>query len=165
MFFVYGFTAFDEYPDNVTERIIAALPAFEDVRTRVFDVLFDRAMFESAFDAANPSLILGLGQTPNGERLRVEQFARNAMSPRGGPVCPIEQDEAGERRMGWSLPDSHVCEASVDAGSYVCNFSMWVADSWARAHAARVAFLHVPRTFDPHVAAKYVCSVLDVNRP
>ena len=56
------------------------------------------------------------------------------------------------------------CEASDYPGTYVCNYSMWVAEEWALPHRAQFAFVHVPRLFDPSVAADYVHSIIKTAR-
>jgi pyrrolidone-carboxylate peptidase len=58
--------------------------------------------------------------------------------------------------MKWALPLNEICEYGEDAGTYVCNFSMWVCNEWAAMHSAHSAFLHIPATFDVPMAAEYV---------
>jgi pyrrolidone-carboxylate peptidase len=145
---VYGFGPYPPYRDNVTETAVRALPRAPGLRTRVFDVRFDRRMFERAFSAARPQVIVGLGQHPRARKLRLERRARAPGAPRGGP--------RRARFATLDLPRTRDTTVAYDAGDYVCNFSMWVALGWARRHGACFAFIHVPRTCPLPVLASYL---------
>lgn len=160
MIFVYGFGPYDEFKGNVSASVIARLPKAIRDRSRVFRTIFDRAMFESALNEFQPTHILGLGQLRNGSKLRVEQYAQNLWAKRKGIPAPIVTPCCNSRReMRWSLPLNDSCEYGQDAGTYVCNYSMWVCDEWAGAHGAESAFLHIPVSFDVAAATRYVMEV------
>ena len=165
MFFVYGFGPYDEFDDNITAKIIPQLALDPDDHFRIFDVVFDRTVIEEALKIAAPKFILGLGQTREGAKLRIEQRILNAMAERTLQPVTISAD-AGEstRDIRWKLPVAEFCEESDNPGTYVCNFSMWIAEEWALSYGAQFAFVHVPRLFDPSVAADYVRSIIKSAR-
>lgn len=153
--FIYGFGPYQEFETNITADIIERLGEEKQYACQVFDVVFDRAMFEAVLDSHRPRTILGLGQSRTGETLRIEQRARNVM--RDAEICPIESScEAEFLHLSWALPKMSFCSESEDAGDYVCNFSMWVVENWARRNKARFAFLHVPRTLASEIALSYI---------
>lgn len=145
---IYGFGPYRQFHDNVTERTIRSLPRVAGVRTVVFDVRFDRAMFERALARANPELVIGLGQHPRARKLRLERRAHPKGKPRTG------------RRVTLDLPRTADTTTSYDAGDYVCNFSMWVACGWCSQRGARFAFIHVPGGYAPRRLASYLWNCL-----
>jgi pyrrolidone-carboxylate peptidase len=160
MLLIYGFGPYLDFEDNITLEVIGRLPPELRRRSHVFDVVFDAAMFETRFADTQPRYLLGLGQTPHGNNLRIESRTVNAMAEPTTQPGPIDSRASeGQRPMSWRLPDDPACVVSRDAGTYVCNFSMWIAEDWARRNGAAAAFIHVPRVFDPGQAARYVESV------
>jgi pyrrolidone-carboxylate peptidase len=148
--FVYGFGPFEEFTTNISEAVIAELAVDPRLLCHVFAVRFDRQMFEIEFNRHKPQLIIGLGQCRSGDTLRWECLAVNAMRhERHGAATPIETN-CGDTFLNVSLtaPQHPFCAPSNDAGSYVCNFSMWVAEQWARANEAKYGFIHIPLTLE-----------------
>ncbi len=157
MIFLYGFEPFDEFEYNVSALVIARLPRYIQDKSRVFPVTFSRSMFEDALNNYRPRYVLGLGQSRGGDKLRIERYAQNTWAKRNEVSAPICLGSGNMRReMKWSLPLKEICEYGEDAGTYVCNFSMWVCDEWAAMHSAQSAFLHIPASFDVPMAAEYI---------
>lgn len=138
---VYGFGPYMSFADNVTEKTIRALPRRVRAHLMVFDVKFDRDMFERALERLRPDIIIGMGQHPRARKLRLERIAR-----RGGI----------RRTMSLRLPRTAQTTVTYDAGDYVCNFSMWVVQAWCERHGARCAFIHVPMDYPPARLAAYL---------
>jgi pyrrolidone-carboxylate peptidase len=142
--YIYGFGPYMSFRDNVTERTVRALPRIAGVQRRVFEVKFDRAMFERALARARPDIVIGLGQHPRARKLRLEQRSH----PRGNPRVA--------RFVSLRLPRTADTTVTYDAGDYVCNFSMWVAGAWCARSGARFAFIHVPRDYAPARLVRYL---------
>jgi pyrrolidone-carboxylate peptidase len=155
---LYGFKAYDEFEDNITEKILLAFPETEDIRKIVFDVKFDRSMFERGFHEVGPDIILGMGQHPRASEIHIERFARNAWASREmNQVLPIEgAAEASLLEMSLALPMFSYGKESVDAGTYVCNYSMYCAESYSRKRGAQAGFIHVPITLPVDSGVKFV---------
>lgn len=159
--FVYGFGAYEEFQQNITADIIKNLCPTLNHSSCIFDVNFDQKMFETALESIKPTHILGLGQSRQGEKLKLESRAINAMAKKGDTPIPIEPAAIEYiDTLSWQLPSSEICELSEDAGTYVCNYSMWVVSNWARSNNAHFAFLHIPHTFDLKTATQYVSLTL-----
>ncbi len=149
---IYGFGPYMSFRENVTEKTIRTLPRMAGVRTRVFDVRFDRAMFERALARAKPDIVIGLGQHPRARKLRLERRAHPRGDPRTG------------RRVTLDLPHTADTTVTYDAGDYVCNFSMWIAGGWCGKNGARFAFIHVPGGYPPRRLARYLGDCLRKSR-
>lgn len=161
MIFIYGFGPYDEFKGNISATVIANLPEAVGVSSQVFPSVFDRAIFDKSLNEFQPKYILGLGQTRRGCKLRIERYAHNVWAKRKGTPNSIVADASyHRRRMRWTLPLDESCEIGEDAGTYVCNFSMWVCDEWAEINSAVSAFLHIPVSFDVKTAVQYVESVI-----
>lgn len=141
---VYGFGPYQCYATNVTEQAIRALRPRAGVQRRVFDVRFDRGMFERTLERLRPRLVIGMGQHPRARKLRIERRAR----PVGNATAP--------RFVSLDLPRTPGTTRTYDAGDYVCNFSMWVVQGWCAENGARFAFIHVPRTLSPARVVDYL---------
>jgi len=138
---VYGFGPYMSYTENVTEAAIRALPRRLRAHRMVFDVKFDRGMFERVLERWRPDFVIGMGQHPRARKLRLERIARRGRA---------------RRAVSLDLPRTAFTTATYDAGDYVCNFSMWVVQSWCAKRGARFAFIHVPRDFPPARLASYL---------
>jgi pyroglutamyl-peptidase len=164
---IYGFGPYRQFHDNITEKIVRALPRRRGLKTVVFPVRFHKRQFTRAIKDFAPDVVLGLGQCSRGSLLRQERRAINRRRDskdekprritRGGPPQLFTQltlDLAGDARP------------SQDAGSYVCNFSMYVMLDYIRRRklAVRYGFVHVPRGYDPRKALSAVRRALGAAR-
>ena len=59
---IYGFGSYRDFPDNITETIIKALPSHPNVKTVVFPVRFDKRQFIEVLKRHQPDVVIGLGQ-------------------------------------------------------------------------------------------------------
>jgi pyrrolidone-carboxylate peptidase len=159
---LYGFGPYRQYSDNITEKIVRALPNMAEVEKVVFDATFDEAQYLEVFARVKPDIILGLGQHPRARKIRVERRARDARSTDGKSSIPIAG--TGDMPMSLSLPQHVALTRTYDAGDYVCNFSMWLAETYARANSAKAGFLHVPRQRSVPEAVEVVKQLLQALR-
>jgi pyrrolidone-carboxylate peptidase len=150
---IYAFEAFGKYPDNITEQLVKQLPPHPQVETRVLPVRFEARLFSDLL-TRRPGYILGLGQCPRGQRLRIERRAWNGQrAERGAPIVPITAAGAAAYPVTWALPKvSGLTRTTYDAGRYVCNFSMYTLLQ----RQASYAFLHIPRGFPQEQALAYL---------
>ena len=157
---IYGFGPYGDFTDNVTERILSEFPPLAEVATKIFEVRFDRRMFESHFESIQPDIILGLGQHPTSETIREERVAKNVMAERGEAPVTIDASAPETLSMSLRLPTSEVVVETTDAGSYVCNYSMWISESYSRANSGRAAFLHIPPNIDVAAARQFLIDLV-----
>lgn len=142
----FGFGPYQEFPDNITATVLAALPDAPGIHRVIFDVAFDREMFIQTLERIQPAIVIGLGQQVRSEKIQLECCARNVMSQeRHLPGRPIEVGAQQQIELSLELPCEHDCERTFNAGSYVCNFSMWWIEKWCQQNEAKFAFVHVPR--------------------
>lgn len=146
---IYGFGPYMGFADNVTETTIRVLPRSLHAQRKVFDVRFDRGMFERTLERIQPEVVIGMGQHPRARKLRIERMARSGRSVRA---------------VSLGLPRTADTTVTYDAGRYVCNFSMWVVQGWCAKNDARFAFLHVPRRWPPRRLAAYLVKCVSAVR-
>lgn len=148
--FVTGFGPFLGNDDNPS----AALAESCGLPFRVLPVTF-RAVEE--FLASAPEfdalLMLGLASGEQDPRMRLEMVARNVIGPTPdaegvvggpGPIAPFASRQLGATlfRTRELVAESARWRPSVDAGSYLCNYSLFRAlMTWP---GQAVGFLHVP---------------------
>lgn len=162
---VYGFGPYRQFENNITQQIVRKLPSSPNLQKIVFPVRFDKKQFTDAVKKHRPDLVLGLGQCSRGRLLRIERRAvnkrRKDKKERARPILRGQPQRLATtlRLKELSLKQTKI---SVDAGDYVCNFSMYVILDYLRRYQpdARFGFIHVPHDYDPKRAVKFVRKVL-----
>jgi pyroglutamyl-peptidase len=159
---VYGFGPYGQFRDNITAKILKALPASEGLNKIVFPVRFDRSQFVRALKRHRPDIVLGLGQS---SRRNIEIEARAVNQKRAhASDRPRRISGKGPKWFPTTLEikAGRQAEKSRNAGDYVCNYSMYVM----LAHIARAkmripfGFIHIPHDYERRKAGWFVRRVL-----
>src|SRR6185295_16583529 len=155
---VYGFGPYRNFSENVTAQIIESLAPRPGLRKINFPVRFYRKQFVDALRKPMPLMVLGLGQSAR-PRIEVETRAINrrrlskSSAPR--PISP-----GGETWLPATMPLAVTRPAakSINAGDYVCNFSMYVMleELERQEHHGGFSFVHIPFDHDLTAACRYV---------
>lgn len=161
---LYGFVPFGKYRTNVSEQSIRLLPKMAGVRAVVLPVRFDRAQFLREIVRFRPTHILGLGQCPRGKKIRVERRAVNVMKDIGSSPRPIDPRSSPAVALAWKISLSPAMRASWNAGTYVCNYSMYVIARAVEQSSAVSAFLHIPARVDPKLAVKEILRIISQQK-
>lgn len=160
---IYGFGPYRQFRDNVTEKILRALPPQRGLKKIVFPVRFRKNQFTGAVKAVRPDVIIGLGQCARGRLLRRESRAVNKKRrSQRAKVRPIAQGGAPTHLTNLKLDLGREARNSCNAGSYVCNFSMYVMIDFIKRRKlpAFYGFVHVPCTYDPGKAVRVLRQAL-----
>lgn len=166
--FIYGFGPYRRFKNNITEKIIRALPDGRGLKKVVFPVRFDRGQFIRAVKRHRPDVILGLGQCSRGNRLRLEQRAvnRRRVDKRERPKAIVP---GGARSLSVNLKLNGGRQAAVSyhAGEYVCNYSMYVVLDYLKrdGRSARFGFIHVPHHYETAKAVRFLSRVVGQIAP
>ena len=164
---IYGFGPYRQFYDNVTEKIVRALPRHAGLKKIVFPVRFHKSQFIRAVESSRPDMILGLGQCSGGRVLRMETRAvnrrRNSRLDEPRPIV-----RGGPPKLATNLKLNLVPQARVsnNAGDYVCNYSMYVMLDYIKRRKLAVlyGFIHVPRLYDPKLALRVLRRGLSRSR-
>jgi pyroglutamyl-peptidase len=164
---LFGFEAFGEERVNPSEAAVRVLHGRRlrgvEVVSAVLPVTYAGAFstLQAVLDHTQPVAILGVGQ--GGERFQVESQARNVIGSKldnqgvaagssvqegGQELLPVTADapallKAVELALLASRQDVPAV-LSDDAGSYLCNHTLYRALSWVRGRVPCV-FVHVPK--------------------
>ena len=159
--FIYGFGPYQNFDHNITTDIVELILETESISTRIYETQFDAEPILSDLNRVKPNIVIGLGQSPRAEALLIESSAKNLMcrSPDDSGVA-IQDGAALVLPLSLHLPLLDGCELSDNAGTYVCNFSMWTVESWCRQNQARSGFVHVPFNYSTEKAAHYIRGVI-----
>ena len=153
---IYGFGPYGGFGHNITQAILRRLGRRRGLATRVFTTRFSRGMFLTALRQHAPQIVIGLGQDRTGRKLRLERKAVNRMGRRGEVGRPIDPKGPAQLFVNLHLPETTATTVAYDAGSYVCNFSMYWMLRACRQTGCRFAFIHVPRHYDVAAATAYL---------
>lgn len=159
--FIYGFKPYLHFTENVTESLIAGFPDQPGLAKHVFDVEFNNKMFISTLDKYKPDLIIGLGQHPGARKLRIERKARNLYQADTRKSDKIRNGGADYLFTNFLLPKAEGTTTTYDAGTYVCNFSMYIMCEYAYKNDVKFAFLHVPISIDKGFLNNYLMTVIN----
>jgi pyroglutamyl-peptidase len=162
---VYGFGPYKQFETNITQHIVRKLPRSANLKKIVFPVRFDKKQFTDAVKKYRPDIVLGLGQCSGGRLLRIERRAANKRrKDEKKRARPIVRGQPQRRATTLRLNKLGLKQTkiSVDAGDYVCNFSMYVILDYLRRYRpeAQFGFVHVPYDYDRKRAVKSVTKVL-----
>jgi pyroglutamyl-peptidase len=164
---IYGFGPYRQFHDNITEKIVRALPRRVGLKTIVFPVRFHKHQFIGAVKRFRPDVVLGAGQCSGGRILRLETRATNRWRySRLDKAKPIVPGGPPKLLTNLRLKLAQRTRVSNDAGDYVCNYSMYVMLDHIKRRKLPVlyGFIHVPRSYDPKQAARVLRQVLRSSR-
>ena len=157
---IYGFKPYGSYTENISEKLLARLSRREGLVKHVFDVRFDAAMFNTVLARVKPEYVLGLGQHPRAHKLRIERRARNQRIKPDRSLIPISRTGPSSVFASLSLPSSAQTTLTYNAGTYVCNYSMYMTARYCRRTGARFGFIHIPKDHDLKKLSAYLQTVL-----
>jgi len=164
---IYGFGPYHQFRDNVTEKIVRALPKRRGLKKIVFPVRFHKGQFTGAVEQFRPDVILGLGQCSTGRVLRIETRAVNRLrNTKNEQPKPIVRAGSPELYPDLQLDLAGRARMSRDAGDYVCNFSMYVMlDHIKRLRLPILyGFVHVPCRYDQKLAQRALRGAMDRSK-
>jgi pyrrolidone-carboxylate peptidase len=153
---LYGFGPYEEFDRNISETILGLLDPSPELVRKVFDTRFSRAMFQHSLRQHSPDVIIGLGQHRRARKLRLERKALNRWGDRQSKLRAVSKSGPPRLYVNLRLPEDENTTVTYDAGTYVCNFSMYVCLEHCITTGARFAFIHVPRDYDVALATAYV---------
>lgn len=152
---VYGFGPYENFHDNITEKIIGMLPSQPHVKTVVFRVRFHKRQFIEVLKRHQPDVVIGLGQCTR-NRAEIESRATNRKrADEKGSFEPIRRSGANFLPTTLDIKLGPRVGRSNNAGDYVCNYSMYVILDYIcrTAGPAKFTFLHIPHDADPRNGA------------
>jgi pyroglutamyl-peptidase len=164
---IYGFGPYRQFHDNVTEKIVRAFPKRPGLKKIVFPVRFHKEQFIAAVKSFRPDVVLGLGQCSRGSLLRQERRAVNRRR-NSRDEKPRSIVRAGSSKLFTNLKLNLPGRAkfSLDAGNYVCNFSMYVMLDHIKRRGLPIqyGFVHVPRGYNAKRALRVLRKALASSR-
>jgi pyrrolidone-carboxylate peptidase len=159
---LYGFGPYRQFRDNITARIVRSLPSHAGLKKIIFPVRFQRWQFIDALNRHRPDIVLGLGQS---SRKRIEVETRALNRRRAGKLArarPILKNKPKFFPTSLPIHAGRWAEISINAGDYVCNYSMFVflEEIDRRQLRTRFGFVHFPHDCDQRKASGYVQRIL-----
>ncbi|NNE36888.1 MAG: hypothetical protein HKN08_01180 [Gammaproteobacteria bacterium] len=154
--FIYGFKPYQHFSENITEQLVNSLPKRQNINSHIFKVEFNHEMFVSTLLRHNPDIIIGMGQHPRARKLRIERKARNLYKTVDGKSHMIRESGPECLFANYKLPVVEGATKTYDAGTYVCNFSMFLMCEYAIKNNVKFAFLHVPVNIDKNFFMSYL---------
>lgn len=159
---IYGFGPYRKFTENITAQIIESLQPRPGLRKIVFPVRFQRRQFVDALGYPMPLMVVGLGQSSR-SRIEVESRAINRRrASKSSAPRPITA--GGEAWLPSTMPLDVLSASarSINAGDYVCNYSMYVMleEAQRQEHHGRFAFVHIPFDHDLPAARRFVTRVV-----
>jgi pyrrolidone-carboxylate peptidase len=158
---IYGFGPYRQFRENITAKIIDALPRRAGLKKLVFPVRFQRALFVQALKH-NSDIVVGLGQSSR-RAIEIETRAVNRRSVgTAEKVRPIFTRENKHLATTLKVKAGRSAKVSKDAGDYVCNYSMYVMLREIARENLNVSFgfIHIPHDYDEGAARRFIEGVL-----
>lgn len=154
---LYAFSPFGNNHKNISEQVLQLIPDKPMLVKYVFPTKFSQSQFLKVADDFQPDLIIGMGQYPRGKKLRIETVAHNEWRSKAHPKITFI-DSAGEKEISVThgLHVTSETYSSLNAGRYVCNYSMYIFGSWAKSRSVKFAFLHIPKLYNLSTVVEYI---------
>ena len=160
---VYGFGPYKRFRENITAKVVKALPRRAALKRMIFPVRFHRGQFVEALKKHKPEIILGLGQSSR-RRIQLETRAKNRRRA-SKEDQPRRISKNGPKWIATTLwvKATRQLGKSTNAGDYVCNFSMYVMlDHISRCNSPTAfGFIHIPHGYNLANARRLVTMILD----
>ena len=164
---VTAFEPFGGSDTNISQRVLDAIQA--DVAKLLLPVSFRRApeVLNEAIGLLQPDVILAMGQTAEGDKIRLERLAINMMDSAKGDndgYLPDEELICPEAPLALktTLPVKPLCADCINAGLptmvsnsaglYVCNRIYFEA----LRHTTNSLFVHIPKAMDVETAKQTI---------
>ncbi|TXH05023.1 MAG: hypothetical protein E6R05_02370 [Candidatus Moraniibacteriota bacterium] len=152
---VYAFSSWGKSNSNISEDVLNKLDL--PIDRVIFQVRFDKQAFRDLVKKGYKQIV-GLGQYPSGNTIRIEQVAHNIFGSKSKGYHPI--DEGPEQiATDLELTPTNNSALTFDAGRFVCNFSMYSILRSKRDNQ-KFAFLHIPKNMPRDLAVNYVEELL-----
>ncbi|MBI2588920.1 hypothetical protein HYW35_01795 [Candidatus Saccharibacteria bacterium] len=165
---VYAFKPWGKRPSNISQEVLANIKKRRNLIRVVFPVRFDREMFLKKVKAIAPDLIIGLGQYPRGNKIRIERQALNLwkLHKQDKPQTILRAGPS-KIKVSLKLKKDSSSWVSYNGGQYVCNFSMYVILDFLKNNKdVKFGFIHIPKDHDVAQATKFVDKKLqEINSP
>lgn len=157
---LYGFKPYKEWKTNISEKIVRKIKR-KNLKKIVFDVKPNKKQFIAAINKAKPDIIIGLAQSPRAKKIKIERKALNAYA-RTKKQKPRRILKAAKKTLPVNLKikKDKNSRISYDAGTYVCNYSMYVILKHIKNKNIKFAFFHIPMDYNLNKALKFVNKVL-----
>lgn len=164
---VTAFEPFGGSDTNISQRVLDAIQA--DVAKLLLPVSFRRApeVLNEAIGQFQPDVLIALGQTAEGDKIRLERLAINLMDSAKGDndgYIPDEEIICSEVPLALktALPVKQLCADCINAGLptmvsnsaglYVCNRIYFEA----LRHTTNSLFVHIPKNMDVETAKQTI---------
>ena len=164
---VTAFEPFDGNDTNISQRVLDAILA--DIAKLLLPVSFRRAphVLNEVIGLLQPDMIFSMGQTAEGDKIRLERLAINMMDCAKGDndgYFPDEEIICNEAPLALktALPVKQLCadcinaglptKVSNSAGLYVCNRIYFEA----LRHTPNSLFVHIPKNMDVETAKQTI---------
>lgn len=153
---IYGFESFGKDSTNISQDVVDRLPNQRGIVKAILPVRFNDSIIFDIVKKTNPDHILGLGQYPSGNKIRIERLAKNEWASKSKLSRNIVKGGSQLATATLDLePNDDSC-ISHDAGRYFCNYSMYILLTNPKTQDIPFAFLHIPRKFDLDLAVRFV---------
>ena len=152
----YGFGPFGVYSHNITSDIIDDINRLGIANGIVFETQFKRSMIENALQQYAPDIIIGIGLHGRAKKIRIERRARNWQVADGSNGKRIVSKSPEFRYVPIKIQPTEMSTVTYNAGSYVCNYSMYLMCEYCEKTNAKFAFLHVPVNVNPRLASRFI---------
>lgn len=150
---IFGFKPYLNYKKNISEEVAKKLVSDDKIQVKKI-ILPSNLRSKKILDDIKkycPDVIVGLGQTSRGGRIRIEKRAKNYFKSLNR-VSGAEI-KRGDKKYYFTnlklkkLPQTIV---SYDAGTYVCNLVMYLILNFLKRSRRQIkfGFLHIPFNSD-----------------
>lgn len=150
---IFGFKPYFKYKKNISEEVVKKLVLDDKIQVKKNYFAKQSAVKKILNDIKKyrPDVVVGLGQTSRDGRIRIEKRAKNYFKPLNR-ASGAEIKRGGKKYYFTNLKLKKMPQmvVSYDAGTYACNFTMYLILNFLERGRRKIkfGFLHIPLDSD-----------------
>ena len=161
---LYGFKPWGKLNKNISQEIVRKIKPRKKLKKVIFDVKFEKKQFKDAIKKFKPDVIIGLGMSGRGKKIRIERKALNILNKHNKKPKIKILNSGKELFANLRIKKDNNSRISYYAGDYVCNYSIYVISGLIKNKKIRYGFLHIPKTYNLDRAVRFVENIIKYNQ-
>ncbi len=153
---LYGFKPWGKLDKNISQEILKRIKSNKNLKKVIFKVNFNKKKLINPIIKFKPDIILGLGMSGKGNKIRIEKKALNILNKYDNKPKKKISKSGKEFFVNLRIKKDNNSRISYYAGDYVCNYSMYVILDYIKNKNIKYGFIHIPKTYNLSKAINFI---------
>jgi pyrrolidone-carboxylate peptidase len=155
---IYGFKPYKKYKKNISEEIVKKI----NKTKAIFKVKFNKSQYINKIKQTKPDIIIGIAQHPRAKKIRIERKAVNIYRKNKKAKPKLIKKSPKSYLVNLKLKPTKDTIVTYNAGTYGCNYSMYIILDYIKNKNIKFAFIHIPKDYNLKKAVKIVNKLINL---